>query len=98
MIAPKGVVESEARDFLGDDLVAVKEGKKHLYVWGIAKYRDVFPGTVGHVTKFCVVATNLAGNPLEPWDGKTNPFDIAFATFYRHNCADEDCEEGNEET
>jgi len=26
------------------------------------------------------------------WDSKTNIFDIAFAGFNRHNCADEDCD------
>jgi hypothetical protein len=98
MMSPKGQVESGSRDFYGDDLLAVKEGRKFLYVWGIARYRDVFPDTSQHVTKFCVFATNVSGNPLEPWDEKANPFDISFATFDRHNCADEDCEEGNEAT
>jgi hypothetical protein len=95
MIAPKGLIESLPRDFLGEDLVAVKEGRKYLYVWGSAMYRDVFPNTIEHVTKFCVVATNISGNPLEPWDEKTNIFDIAFVTFDRHNCADEECNEAN---
>ena len=58
-------------------------------------YRDVFPNTIEHVTKFCVVATNISGNPLEPWDEKTNIFDIVFVTFDRHNCADEECNEAN---
>ena len=92
MIAPKGQIEGASRDFFGDDLVAVKEGRKHLYVWGIARYQDVFPDTVVRVTKFCVVATNLTGDPTKPWDEKF-PFHIAFVIFNRHNCADEDCDE-----
>jgi hypothetical protein len=90
-IAPKGLVESESRDFFGSDLAAVKDGTKYLYIWGTARYRDVFPRSSVHTTRFCVVATHVTGNPLEPWDEKTNPFDIVFATYDRHNCADEDC-------
>jgi hypothetical protein len=60
---------------------------------GVATYRDVFPSTPEHVTKFCVVAANVAGNPLEPWDDKTNIFSITFVGINRHNCADEDCKE-----
>jgi hypothetical protein len=94
-IPPKGQIESGPRDFFGDDLIDVKEGKKHLYVWGIATYRDVFPDTADHITKFCVVATNITGNPLEPWDDKSNIFNIAFTNYDRHNCADEDCDENS---
>lgn len=92
-IAPKGLIESAPHDFFGDDLLAVKEGRKHLYVWGIAKYRDVFPNTAEHITKFCVEAPRITGDPLEPWDERANIFDIAFMSIDRHNCADEDCDE-----
>jgi hypothetical protein len=95
-MAPQGQFESQSRDFWGNELLAVKESRKVLYVWGVATYRDVFPNTPEHVTKFCVVATNITGNPLEPWDEKTNIFDIAFAHIDRHNCADEDCKEDNQ--
>jgi hypothetical protein len=71
-IPPKGLIESGSQVFFGNDLLAVKDGRKYLYVWGVATYRDVFPNTVEHITKFCVVATNISGDPLEPWDAKTN--------------------------
>ena len=91
-ISPKGIVESGCWDITGMDLVTVSKGNKHLYIWGRAVYRDVFPETKDHVTKFCVVATNLTGDPLSPWHAERNPFDIAFAVYPRHNCADEDCD------
>jgi hypothetical protein len=91
MIAPHGEIESESRDFSGDELVAIKQRRKHLYVWGIARYRDVFPNTIEHVTKFCVVA-DISGHLLET---TANPRDILFATHDSHNCADEDCENQN---
>ncbi|MFZ0495959.1 MAG: hypothetical protein WBE80_14065 [Methylocella sp.] len=90
-IAPQGVVESGPHDISGDDLVAVSQGRKHLYVWGAARYRDVLPSTPEHITKFCVFATNLSGDPMRQWHAIDNPFEIMFATYPRHNCADDDC-------
>ncbi|MBS0240316.1 MAG: hypothetical protein JSR89_18025 [Proteobacteria bacterium] len=88
-IPPKGVIESGPRDFLGTDLVAVQNGTKFLYVWGVAEYRTVFGDPC--VTRFCVQALNLTGNPLQVWNPE-QPFDIAFAHVERNNCSDEDCE------
>ncbi len=93
ILYPKVGLESQPRDFYGSDLLEVKDGRKHLYVWGVARYNDIFPDTIEHVTKFCVVATNLSGDPLKSWHEKDNNFDIAFASFDRHNCADEECDE-----
>jgi hypothetical protein len=91
-IAPKGELESGHRDITGADLVAISRGEKHLYVWGTASYRDVFPGTSEHITKFCVYAANVSGDPLRHWHAKSNPLEIMFRTYGWHNCADEDCE------
>jgi hypothetical protein len=92
-IAPKGIVESGSHDYDGSDLVAISEKKKFFYIWGVARYRDVFPGTPEHVTKFCVQASIVTGNPLEPWNEKENQVDMGFLHYSRHNCTDEDCEE-----
>lgn len=89
---PKSGIESQPRDVYGGDLLDVKDGKKYLYVWGVARYNDVFPDTAEHMTKFCVVATNLSGDPLRSWHATDNNFDIAFAGFDKHNCADEECD------
>jgi hypothetical protein len=90
-IPPKGEIESEHFDIFGSDLIDVRDERKYFYIWGVARYRDVFPKTPEHVTKFCVVASGLAGDPKKTWDSKTNPVDILFRTYHRHNCADEDC-------
>jgi hypothetical protein len=90
-IGPKGSIESDARDFWGEDLVAVKEGRKHLYIWGVAVYRDVFPDTPHHVTKFCVRATgDIVGDPLIEL-GDANKLEVPLTFHTRHNCQDEDC-------
>lgn len=90
-IAPKGTIESGYFDIDGSDLVAVATGSKHLYIWGVARYRDVFPETAEHVTKFCVHARAITGNPMQGYDAKANIMDILFAHHFTHNCADEDC-------
>ena len=33
------------------DLIDAQEGRKFIYLWGWAKYNDVFPGTPRHVTR-----------------------------------------------
>jgi len=92
LIAAHGVIGSETFDVFGDDMEAVQLSKKHLYIWGIAWYRDVFPESPEHITKFCVVATNLTGDPKLGWHKDNNPFDIQFINYKSHNCADADCD------
>ena len=94
-IYPQGVIQTGSNlfDIKGTDLLAISQGRKHLYIWGCATYRDVFPGTQLHITKFCVEAMNLTGNPLLPWNATDNPVDIPFHSYSRYNCADEDCEQ-----
>lgn len=93
LIAPASGITSGLRNIEGEDLIAVREGRKHFYIWGVARYHDVFPDTVAHVTKFCVYAANVSGDPLAVFDAKINPVEIIFANYQRHNCADEDCGE-----
>jgi hypothetical protein len=91
MLAPHSIIESGHYNIEAEDLIAIREGKKFLYVWGLAKYRDVFPGTVEHITKFCVYASNITGDPLLQWNNDTNPMEILFPHYQQYNCADEDC-------
>ncbi len=35
------------------DIADAQAGRKFIYLWGWAKYYDVFPGTREHVTRFC---------------------------------------------
>ncbi len=91
-IGPKDGFESNFKELFGQDLVEIEEGRKFFYIWGVARYNDVFPGTPERVTKFCIFARTTAGDPLKSCDEKTNPFEIVFGIYDRHNCADEDCD------
>jgi hypothetical protein len=35
------------------DIADAQAGRKFIYLWGWTRYRDVFPGTPSHITKFC---------------------------------------------
>ena len=35
------------------DIIDIQNSRKFLYVWGWATYRDVFPETPQHITRFC---------------------------------------------
>lgn len=91
LIEPGGRIESGFYDLLAEDLLAVQRGEKYLYVWGVAVYRDIFPNTPKRVTRFCLFATNVMGNPMNEWNAETNQVDINFSHYERNNCADEDC-------
>lgn len=64
----------------------IQEGKRHLYFWGWAAYRDVFQSSRVHLTEFCLELATLDG-------------DIAGGAALRltyndcpvHNCTDENC-------
>lgn len=90
-IGPKGTIESSPFDIDGSDLVSVGQGRKHLYMWGIARYRDVFVDTEWHITKFCVKASNITGDPEKYWDDHDNPVGIMFQNYGAYNCADDEC-------
>jgi len=91
MIAAGAVIESGPRDISGQELLDIAAGRKFFYIWGIARYRDVFPETPERVTKFCVQALTITGNPMVGWDANNNPLEIVFIGFHRHYCMDEDC-------
>jgi len=62
---------------------AVDEKQVYLYVYGWAKYFDVFDPLQEHITKFCCMpyrATDASGKKV-----------FFFRMHERHNCADEGC-------
>ena len=75
------------------DILDIQSGKKIFFMWGWAKYNDVFSGTPQHISRFCWMITPT-GNPLLFNPGSTNPeeqlsFPYVYATY--GNCADEEC-------
>jgi hypothetical protein len=75
------------------DILDVQAGRRWLYVYGWAKYFDVFPNTKEHVTRFCWIIMPM-GNPMtfKP-DVKDIPEPLRFPSvhFFEGNCADDEC-------
>lgn len=62
---------------------AAAQGSSHIYIYGWAKYYDVFDREVEHVTKFCVKP--------RPEVDETGQLKFVFDVHDEHNCADEGC-------
>lgn len=75
--------------FSAQDMMENFNGTKFMYIWGWARYNDVFEGTSLHITKFCFqIVCN--GTPMNPGaDGRR--VDFIYPAFQKHNCADEEC-------
>lgn len=91
LIGPHATLGAASQTITGDDLADVRDGRKFFYVWGSVRYRDVFPETQEHITRFCAHITRVLGNPTRPYDAETNIVEIHFSFYRRHNCMDEDC-------
>jgi hypothetical protein len=89
-LGPKATLVSGEIHITGDDLVAVQNGTKFLYLWGRADYRDIFEKTPDHVTKF-FMRVGVRGDPTKAWDQTSNIVEMILTSQNRHNCADEDC-------
>ena len=70
-----------------EDLAAVHAGNKFAYLWGVARYKDAFPDTPEHITKFCL-AIVVNGDPSDPDPSKV---DFMYQFHAEHNCCDDDC-------
>jgi hypothetical protein len=77
------------------DITDIQEGRKHLYLLGWARYRDVFPTTPEHITRFCFIITPI-GDPVmySPTAKIGEPGSLIFPSihFTRGNCFDDECE------
>jgi hypothetical protein len=60
----------------------------HYYMWGWAKYHDVFPKTEEHISEYCwrVLITRVSGV-----EGKPEAFLASSENCPTHNCTDEEC-------
>jgi hypothetical protein len=69
-----------------DEIVAQRG---YLYLWGWAKYNDVFEKTPEHITRFCYSLTPIAVNRDER--AKLVTLRYRFNNCPQYTCADEDC-------
>lgn len=92
LVGPNAFVTASTIGIDGKALAGVRDGKKFFYIWGWAKYRDVFPDTPNRITKFCTHITSVTGDPTKSFDAITNLVEITISFYKYNNCMDEDCE------
>jgi hypothetical protein len=78
------------------DIIDACEGRKFIYLWGWARYWDVFANTPRHITRFCWLIMPI-GNPkmFYPNQLPTDVDSLKFNFVYHFvgNCADDECGE-----
>lgn len=89
LIGPKQSVFGDPVDIFGEQLNEVRQGNKYFYLWGSARYRDVFQRKE-HFTKFCFAIRNVTGDPAQHYDAANNIVNIAPTQYHQHNGHDED--------
>ena len=90
-LGPKATGELPPLPVPLETIIAVRDNKLQLRIWGTIRYRDVFPNTKLHVTKFCV---EMSGQSLiEDITKPAAPFNFAQCLGPpSHNCTDEQCD------
>ena len=89
LLAPKGELNAHAISFPVARMKAVNAGVEYAYIWGGARYRDVFQWTwdAPHVTRSCLAITEFTGEIEKPDKSSTviwHPCDYG-------NCSDDEC-------
>jgi hypothetical protein len=88
VVGPESSIQASAVSISGKDLVDVRSGTKYFYIWGWAKYRDIFVGTPERVTRFCVRITSVTGDPEKAYHSATNIVEISFSFHSANNSLD----------
>jgi hypothetical protein len=85
-IPPKGSTASDMMSLSKEEIMGILGGRLRYYIWGWARYRDVFPSTPRHLTEFCYEVEVV---PLD--SNHSQPAGIRLENCKQHNCSDEEC-------
>ncbi len=86
-VAPKGFSYSEPINLAFPLVESWAHSRTRVYMWGWIRYRDVFPNTPIHVTRYCWYV-NLS---VIPGPNNTSNFISDAHNCEKGNCADEEC-------
>jgi hypothetical protein len=87
VLGPKAEINFETSEAGIDSIADVANGKKSLYLYGWATYRDIFKNTQRHVTKFCYRVEVRTADPLHDLSPNAR-----YTIYGKHNCTDEECD------
>jgi len=83
VVGPKADSNGRAEVLSAADLESAAAYQGHLYIWGWARYYDVFDRTPQHLTEFCTEVTDVVYSP-----GNIN---FVTSSCERGNCTDDEC-------
>jgi len=100
VLSPKGEVFTQQQMFMSNadnalEKAAVLPNSEKLYLWGWAKYRDVFKDTPRHLTEYCYEVTPITQPPVK--NVPNGLIGIQFDQCSRHSCQDDECEDYKEQ-
>jgi hypothetical protein len=82
-IGPQSAITGKPFYIRVSDINNIRTGHTHFYIWGMAKYNDIFDKASHRCTKFCLeIHADIYPEESPPW----------FVYYKKHNCADEDCD------
>ena len=93
LVGANSIIRASQIFITGNDLAEVRKGTKFFYIWGWAKYRDIFDNTPERITRFCNHITHVGGDPTRHHDNTTNIVELVFSYYKKNNCMDEDCQQ-----
>ena len=85
-IAPNISISGQSVGISVERIAQVIKGERSLYMWGWAKYNDVFPGTHQHITRFALHVV-VGGDALNKDHVSFN-----FRFLPKYGCSDEECD------
>jgi hypothetical protein len=88
-VAPQDEIITDGITFTSEELLAVKDGKIRIYIWGWAEYDDVFEGSPPHRTEFCNEIV-LSDDPFKIYENGAR-FPVSLKIYPKHIGADEGC-------
>jgi len=89
VLGPKDEIQLRTQNIPIADVVLAQQNLTHIYVYGWAAYRDVFPESPPHLTMFCYeLFLNTIPGDLTSIDYKLTG---SFLTCKKHNCQDDEC-------
>jgi hypothetical protein len=85
-ISPRGTTGSHPTSIPLVKVEAIADKKLFMYLWGWARYNDIFPDTKRHITRYCwkVSFTRTGTAPTETFQFRSD-------SCLHNNCSDDEC-------
>lgn len=86
-LGPHGDAGVELEPFPAQDIKAIQLHKTKVFIWGWARYHDIFKNTPEHVSEVCYELVGFHGDPLVPSESGG----VILNNCATHNCFDSEC-------